>query len=183
MESHRHLRTDRLILDALAPADLAEMYALHGDPRVWEHMPSFRHTAPAQTAALLAEQERAWATEGLGYWSARTTDGVLVGAGGCARHAGPVWNLYYRLTPDSWGHGYAGELVAAARAAAARVDPGRPVTAFLVEHNRGSKRVAERAGLTLQWRGPDRGNPDPGAIRLVYADRPLTPGLLGLLAG
>jgi len=31
----------------------------------------------------------------------------------------------------------------------------------------------ERAGLTLVWRGRDRGNPDAGAVRLVYADRPL----------
>jgi hypothetical protein len=42
---------------------------------------------------------------------------------------------------------------------------------------------AERAGLTLQWRGPDRGNPDPGAIRPVYADPPLTPDVLSVLAG
>ena len=30
---------------------------------------------------------------------------------------------------------------------------------------------AEKAGLTLVWRGPDAGNPDPDAVRLVYADR------------
>ena len=25
--------------------------------------------------------------------------------------------------------------------------------------------------MQLAWRGPDRPNPDPGAIRLVYVDR------------
>jgi hypothetical protein len=28
------------------------------------------------------------------------------------------------------------------------------------------------------WRGPDVGNPDPDAVRLVYADRPLSGELL-----
>ena len=45
--------------------------------------------------------------------------------------------------------------------------------AYLLEHNAESHGRAERAGLSLVWRGPDAGNPDPGAIRLVYADRPL----------
>lgn len=46
--------------------------------------------------------------------------------------------------------------------------------ASLVEHNRGSARVAEKLGLELVHRAPDVGNPDPGIVRLVYADRPLT---------
>jgi hypothetical protein len=33
----------------------------------------------------------------------------------------------------------------------------------------------------LVWRGPDAGNPDPAAVRLVYADRPLPGELLGLV--
>jgi RimJ/RimL family protein N-acetyltransferase len=183
MTDLRHLRTDRLVLDALTTGDLDDMYALHSDPRVWRHMPSFRHASPAQTAELLAEQEWAWATDGLGYWSVRTAGGGLIGAGGCVRQPGPVWNLYYRLRPEAWGHGYAGEIVTAAQAAAAQVDPDRPVTAFMVEHNEGSRRVAERAGLTLAWRGPDRSTPDRDAVRLVYADRPLGSEVLAVLAG
>ncbi|MBY4274064.1 hypothetical protein HQO27_12900 [Rhodococcus fascians] len=46
--------------------------------------------------------------------------------------------------------------------------------AYLLEHNLSSARVAERAGLKLVSRGPDIGNPDSEAIRLGYADRPLT---------
>jgi RimJ/RimL family protein N-acetyltransferase len=48
------------------------------------------------------------------------------------------------------------------------------VIAYLVEHNRGSARVAEKLGLELVHRAPDVGNPDPAVMRLVYADRPLT---------
>jgi hypothetical protein len=32
--------------------------------------------------------------------------------------------------------------------------------------------------LQLLWRGPDAGNPDPDALRLVYADRPIDGDLL-----
>jgi hypothetical protein len=44
-------------------------------------------------------------------------------------------------------------------------------------------RTADDLAETLVWRGPDRGNPDPAAVRIGYADRPLGPELLGVLAG
>lgn len=34
--------------------------------------------------------------------------------------------------------------------------------------------MAEKVGLSLQYRAPDAGNPDPQAMRLVFADRTLT---------
>jgi RimJ/RimL family protein N-acetyltransferase len=88
------------------------------------------------------------------------------------------WNLYYRFTPPAWGLGLAAELVDAALDAARAVEPDRPVIAYLLEHNVESRGRAERAGLTQVWRGPDAGNPDPDAVRLVYADRPLPADLL-----
>jgi RimJ/RimL family protein N-acetyltransferase len=103
----------------------------------------------------------------------------MVGTGGCAVRVGTTWwNLYYRLTPPAWGRGLAAELVTAAIDAAHTVAPDRPVVAYLLEHNAESRGRAERSGLTLQWRGPDAGNPDPDAVRLVYADRPLSRELL-----
>jgi RimJ/RimL family protein N-acetyltransferase len=92
-----------------------------------------------------------------------------------------VWNLYYRLTPAAQGHGLASEMVTAAQAAAADLRPDLPVVASLLEHNLGSKSIAERAGLELAWRGPDSGNPDVTAIRLIYADRPLADDLIKTL--
>ena len=58
------------------------------------------------------------------------------------------------------------------------MDADRPVVACLLEHNVQSRGRAERAGLSLVWRGPDAGNPDPAAVRLVYADRPLPDAVL-----
>ncbi len=129
-----------------------------------------------------------WVRDGLGYWTARLRDDLLgtalragdvVGTGGCALRVGTSWwNLYYRFTPAAWGTGLAAELVTAALDAAHAVDPDRPVIAYLLEHNAESRGRAERSGLTLVWRGPDAGNPDPDAVRLVYADRPIDPAVL-----
>lgn len=103
----------------------------------------------------------------------------MVGTGGCAVRAGTTWwNLCYRFTPAAWGHGLAAELVTAALDAARAVDPDRPVVACLLEHDAESRGRAERAGLFPVWRGPDAGNPDPDAVRLVHADRPLDDDVL-----
>ena len=71
----------------------------------------------------------------------------------------------------------------AAIEAARTVDPERPVVAVLLEHDERSRGLAERAGLELFWRGPDAGDPDPAAVRLVHADRVLDAALLTRIAG
>jgi RimJ/RimL family protein N-acetyltransferase len=163
------------------------------DPGTWAHLPSGRHTSPEQTAAAIQHSLGHWARDGLGYWTARLRDdlagtslraGDMVGTGGCALRVGTTWwNLYYRFTPPAWGKGLAAELVAAALDAAHTVAPERPVIAYLLEHNAESRGRAERSGLTLIWRGPDAGNPDPDAVRLVYADRPIDGDLLMRVIG
>ena len=188
MADLRHLTTPRLQLDAVTLDDADEHFALLSDPGVWAHLPSGVHTARQQTVESLQRGVEHWGRAGLGYWTARLLvdlpptglrAGQLVGTGGCAVRAGTDWwNLYYRLTPAAWGHGLAAELVAAALDAARTVDPGLPVIAYLLEHNAESKGRAERSGLSLAWRGPDAHNPDPDAVRLVYADRPVADELL-----
>ncbi|MGY2128228.1 GNAT family N-acetyltransferase [Blastococcus sp. SYSU DS0617] len=188
----RHVETERLRLDAVVPGDLGAHVALMSDPGTWAHLPSGRHTSPERTAEGIAHSLGHWARNGLGYWTARLRHDLpgttlraeeVVGTGGCAVRVGTAWwNLYYRFTPAVWGRGLAAELVAAALDAAHRADPGLPVVATLLEHNLRSRGRAERSGLTLLWRGPDAGNPDPDAVRLVYADRELPDELLGRIA-
>jgi RimJ/RimL family protein N-acetyltransferase len=192
----RHVRTDRLALDAVVAEDAPEHFTVLSDPGVWEHLPSGRHTDLARTAAGVALQVECWERTGLGVWTARLRDdlpadrvpgglapGAVVGMGGCAVPVGCAWwNLYYRFVRPAWGTGLAAELVAAALDAAHAVAPGLPVVAYLLEHNRESKGRAERSGLTLRWRGPDAGNPDPAAVRLVYTDRPVDDDLLAQVA-
>lgn len=177
MTDLRHLRLDELTLDAVTAADVPALHAIYSDPRVWEHYPSLRHTATEQTADMVRSWTGAWAQEGLGPWVVRTAEGgdAILGHCGCMlRGGGRFWNLGYRLTPHAQGRGIATRVGARAIAEATALRPDVPVVAYLLQSNPASRRVAERLGLTEQHRGPDEGNPDREAVRLVLADRPLT---------
>lgn len=150
--------TDRLTLAPLRSQYRDEVFQLHTDPRVREHFPGGRHVNREQSEQLIADVEQAWAADGLSYWLVRIKPvpghevGEVIGVAGVTRRPGPVWNLYYRLSPEAQGHGYAQEVAAAALAAAAGVDRAVPVVAYLLEHNHGSRRTTERVGLNLVWR-------------------------------
>jgi RimJ/RimL family protein N-acetyltransferase len=168
------LQTERLDLHRPSLADLPELHALYSDPRVWTHFPSLRHTVIDQTRSMLERWMHDWDTDGLGNWIVRERDRPeLVGHCGCAVRDGAWWNLGYRFSPSVHGRGYASEAARAAVEEARRLRPELPVVAYLLEHNEASARVAQKVGLDLRHRAPDTGNPDPDAIRLVFADRPL----------
>lgn len=175
-----HTRTARLWLDRPVLDDLPDLYEIHADPATWRHFPSGRHASEERTAAAIRADDERWPRDGLSFWSIRTEPaGPVVGMGGCALLPGTAWwNLYYRLSPTVHGQGYAVELAVRAIEAARDVDDERPVLAYLLEHNVASQRTAERSGLRLIWRGPDRDNPDPDAVRLVFLDREPSAALL-----
>ncbi|MGO2658338.1 GNAT family N-acetyltransferase [Mycetocola reblochoni] len=103
----------------------------------------------------------------------RAASGRMIGTGGVRLLAEPaVWNLGYRLSPDSWGRGLATELARAALAAADALHPELPVTARAISDNRASTAVLDRLGLGLIWEG--RPPSAPGSLRRVYSDRPLS---------
>jgi RimJ/RimL family protein N-acetyltransferase len=166
--------TERLDLCRPTLDDVAELHPILSDPRLWQHLPSGRSTEPEQTTARLRRWMAGWQAVGLDVWIARErgTD-TVVGYGGCSILPGGVWNLGYRFAVAAQGRGLATELGAQAirRAGAAR--PEAPVIAYLLEHNLASAAVAQRLGMTCVHRGPDAGNPDPTAVRLVYAFRSL----------
>jgi RimJ/RimL family protein N-acetyltransferase len=174
MQTRELLETDRLVLARPAPEDVGAIFRIASDPRVWTHYPSLRPTDPTGTRRSIQRWLSGWDQHGLDTWVARLKgDDGLVGYGGCSVHLG-VWNLGYRFAADTHGRGYATELARAGVRHAHDLDPERPVIARLVEHNAASKRVAEKLGLTLAYRAFDTGNPDPDAVRLIYADRTLT---------
>ena len=168
-----HTTTDRLWLDLPTEDDVDDLHAIHADPESWRHFPVGRHTTRGQSAEMVTQSEKQFALHGLGYWSVRDRPGgPVIGRGGCTVPTGrPWWNLYYRLATSVHGRGYATELGERALEAAHATEPERPVLAYLLEHNVASRRTAERLGMQLAWRGPDRPNPDPDAVRLVYVDR------------
>ncbi|MFE5776039.1 GNAT family N-acetyltransferase [Brachybacterium sp. NPDC056505] len=175
--------TERLDLHVPRLSDLPELHALYADPRVWEHFPQLRHTDEQDTRTMLEHWIAQWERDGLGTWIVRPRgEGELLGNAGCslrgavdeAAKGARFWNLGYRFRPEAQGQGFAREAaraaIEAARAAAADV----PVVAFLLEHNEASAALARRLGLVQRHRGPDAGNPDPSAVRLVFSDRELS---------
>jgi RimJ/RimL family protein N-acetyltransferase len=178
-----HTTTARLWLDLPTEADVEDLHAIHSDPESWRHFPVGRHTTREQSAEMVTQSEKQFELNGLGYWSVRDRPGgAVVGRGGCTIPTGrPWWNLYYRFATSVYGRGYATEMGQRALEAAHAVEPDRPVVAYLLEHNRASRRTAEKLGMRLAWRGPDRPNPDPDAIRLVYVDREPTDELVAAI--
>jgi RimJ/RimL family protein N-acetyltransferase len=170
-------KTQRLALRVPEQDDLQRLFALYSDPQVWAPDPLSRHEDPEQTVRMIDAWRAAWDRDGLGMWTAWSRE-EFVGIGGCFVRLGVAWNLGFRLLPSSWGRGYAQEISAAAIKAARHRRPDLPITAYLLEGNDRSLRTIERLGLSFVWRGPDAGNPDAGAIRLLYSDQPLSAGVL-----
>ncbi len=167
--------TQRLNLYRPTADDAPGLYAILSDPRVWDHYPSLRNTAISQTAATLERWTRSWAEDGIGTWIVRERGtNTIAGYGGLSSLGGVAWNLGYRLAPCAQGKGLATELGRQALERARVLNDGRPVIAYLLEENVASRAVAEKLGLHLVGWGPDAGNPDPSAVRLVFASRPLT---------
>ena len=173
MDDFRHFSTERLSLRAVRARDANHLYWLNSDPRVWTHRPSGVHTSMSQTERQVRAYIEAWDSDGLGCWAAHTHDGTFVGIGGCSVREGVGWTVYHRFLPEVQGRGYEAELVRAAVFAAGAVRPELPVVALVMERNAASRAAAEGAGLAEVWRGPDEHDADPGAVRLVYADRQL----------
>ncbi|WP_345750380.1 GNAT family N-acetyltransferase [Microbacterium rhizophilus] len=172
-----------LVLSPVARDDLPEIHRLHADPASWRHLPSGRHRTLLRTREMIEHYIEDW-RHGVGYWTARLrTSGDYVGIGGCRLREDTAWNIYYRIDPVHQGRGFATEIARAGMGAATHVDPDIPISAILLEHNLASKAVAEKLGLRLVWRGPDEGNPDPAAVRLIYADREVTAEQLDVLRG
>ena len=176
--------TERLVLTRPSLVDLDALFVIESDPRVWRHYPSLRHTHCDQTLALLKLWAARWAESGFGPWVVRLKNNTrVIGAGGCSLLPGTAWNLGYRLAADVHGRGYATELASEAIRQARAIDATLPTVASVLEHNGASERVARKLGLECVYRGPDTGNPCPSAIRLVYADRPLTAAELSKIVG
>ncbi len=171
----QEIRTDRLLLRPVTPADIDDVHALFADARTWTHLPSGRHVARSTTVDLVQRKIGGRARHGLGSWTVRSAeDCSFLGLGGVDMTGAGVWNLGYRLAPAAWGNGYATEIARAAVSAAHEVAPETPITGRVLTNNPASATVLERAGLSLVWQGSTSATLPAGVERQVWADRPLS---------
>jgi ribosomal-protein-alanine N-acetyltransferase len=157
------LRTPRLRLRPLAPADGAALHRLWTHPDVRRFLWDDRVIAPADVDGVIGASAATFAAEGFGHFALREDEaGPLFGTCGLHRYAsGAEPELLYSLARERWGRGLATE---AARAviddAFARLGFARVVARADVP-NRDSQRVMQRLGMAYT------GEEEAGGLRLV----------------
>jgi len=146
------ITTARLVLRKVVPADADAMIALHADPDATRHRPEGVGD-PDHSRQLFSSWLDHWAEFGFGYWAIElVATGSLAGFGGLQLaygDEGAYLNVFYRLFPGFWGHGYAPEMVAAAVGWGRRTLPDLPILIITPTTNTAARRVAEKLGATL----------------------------------
>ncbi|WAL70936.1 GNAT family N-acetyltransferase [Kitasatospora sp. YST-16] len=177
---HVRLRTERLALRRLTPADLPAVTALCGDPEVMRYIDDGRPVPPARVADELLPgllREYAELPDGLGCW-ALEADGRFLGwaalrpPSSVGLDPADGLELGYRLLPAARGRGYATEAAAALVRAAFEELRAERVAATTMAVNTASRRVLERAGLRhVRTFSADWPDPIPGSEHgdVVYA--------------
>jgi RimJ/RimL family protein N-acetyltransferase len=143
--------TDRMVLRRPVPADLDELAALLGDPRVGRWLGGVADRA--RTSTMLARWIAHWDAHGFGLWSARDRQtGALVGRGGLLATivgGGGAIEAGWAIAPERWGEGLATELGAASIQVAERDLRLRELVSFTLPDNLASRRVMEKLGFTF----------------------------------
>ena len=147
------LRTARLDLRPLTPADAAGLFALKSDPVVQRYGSHPAWTDP-QLAVDYIERDRRSMAEGqhAQFAIARREDGAMLGT--CTLYALDAQcrraDVGYALLPSAWGHGFANEAVTALLDwGFEHLDLNR-VEADIDPRNTPSARALERLGFTRE---------------------------------
>jgi RimJ/RimL family protein N-acetyltransferase len=164
------IETERLLLRAWQPSDVAPFAALNADPDVTRYLsgPMRRD----ESDELLARIRGHWQQHGFGLYAVEVKDsGAFIGFVGLAIPSFlpdvlPAVEVGWRLAREHWGKGYATE------GARASVRHGfyelglRQIISIIDPANAASVRVAERLDMT---RGRDRIHPVTRMRLAVYA--------------
>ena len=143
-------RSERLLLRRPAEADLGFLIDLFSRRELVAHRPDPVPDTPQQSAARLARDVGHWNKHGFGRWAVEA-DGKLIGFGGVTVSADfEGLNLSYHLHPESWGHGYATELVMEALRTAFGPLRADRVIGLVRAANPASRRVLEKCGFTFE---------------------------------
>jgi len=140
--------TARLGLRRPVLDDLSYFVAIDSDPRTNLYRPGGAPNSE-RSAETFREFLREWDAHEAGYWVVELIDEVIGMAGVEPQRFSnrSCWNLYYRLSPDVWGKGFAAEAAIEAVAMASKTEPTWPVVARTRPLNYAAAHVAMKAGL------------------------------------
>lgn len=145
------LTTERLVMRAFTPADVAPFAAMNADPVVMEHF--VRLMTLEDTAAFVDRIAAHWAEAGWGLWALERRDtGEFIGYTGLwpVRFEAaftPKVEVGWRLAAAHWGQGFATEAARASVDHAFDVLGWPEVASFTAVGNVRSQAVMERIGM------------------------------------
>lgn len=145
------LRTDRLLMRAFTPDDVAPFAALNADPVVMEHF--VRPQTRSETEAFVARIEVHWREHGWGLWALERRDTrEFIGYTGLwpvrfEASFEPRVEVGWRMAAAHWGHGFATEAAHAALDHAFEVLGWTEVASFTARGNLRSQAVMRRIGM------------------------------------
>ena len=149
--SMERIQTRRLILRRWLPGDLEPFAAMNADPRMMEYFPKL--LAREESDAMADRLQKQFDEKGFGLWAVE-----IPGAAPFAGFIGltttrfearftPCVEVAWRLSAESWGHGYATEGAAAALDFAFQTLRLNEVVSMTVPENHRSRRVMEKLGM------------------------------------
>jgi len=145
------LRTKRLVMLPLGPADVDEIAALYADAEVMRHVVGGVRTR-AQTIDALARTERCWKSHKWGLWAIRNAEtGGLIGEGGLQPDSlidGAAADFDITLGRRSWGTGIGTEAASAIIDDAWGRYPGEVIHATVAADNAASSALLRSVGFT-----------------------------------
>lgn len=145
--------TTRLVLRRPYKADLKAIFDVHSDPETNAHNPAGPMKNLSEAVSQLEEWTKGWLGHGYGYWTVALLNKpeTVIGFGGVMKkQITPELfdnNLYFRLSPEVWGRGYASELVEAALEHTFNVANQPRVLGITRDHNTASRKTMEKAGF------------------------------------
>ena len=143
-------RTARLRLRIPMEGDIDFLTRLFSRQELVAHRPVPRPDTPAESAERLARDIGHWKEHGFGRCAVEA-NGTLIGFGGVTvSKEFDDLNLSYHLQPESWGQGYATELVREALVFAFDDLHGERVIGLVRTANAASRRILEKCGFNFE---------------------------------
>ncbi|RWY87114.1 GNAT family N-acetyltransferase [Rhizobium leguminosarum] len=143
-------RSARLRLRIPVEGDIDFLTRLFSRPELVAHRPVPRPDSPEESAARLARDIGHWKDHGFGRWAVEANDALIGFGGATVSQEFDGLNLSYHLQPESWGQGYATELVRETLVFAFENLRAERVIGLVRPVNTASKRILEKCGFNFE---------------------------------